>query len=340
MPSIRDVASRAGVSVATVSRALTGRGKVSANTKSAVESAARDLGYVASVTASALASGRTRNVGIVLPTVGRWYYSSLLQAVASEFNKAGYDLALYTTENDELYRRKIFSDFLLRKRLDAVISVTLKPTEDELEQLAKVSRPLLAVGGAIPNVATIRVDEVSIAELATEHLLSLGHKNIAFVGSPEVVDADFQLTSSRERGYLNAMDAAKLDVPPEWRIPADYTTATAYQRVRNFLVNPRLKPTAFFCASDEMAFGAIMAARDLGYDVPRDISVIGIDGHEIGELFGLTTIAQFPGLQGAAAARKTLAMLGETTLDSDPTESFFSTEFIARFSTAPPPSLT
>lgn len=337
MPSIRDVASRAGVSVATVSRALTGRGKVSAATKETVQNAAKELGYVASVTASSLASGRARNIGIVMPTVGRWYYSALLQAVASEFNKAGYDLTLYTTENDQQYRRKIFADFLLRKRLDAVISVTLKPSDAELRQLAKVGRPLIAVGGAIPDVATVRVDEESIAELATEHLLSLGHRNIAFVGSPEVVDSDFQLTTSRERGYLRAMEAAGIEVPQQWRIPADYTTSVAYQRVRNILVNPRFKPTAFFCASDEMAFGAIMAAKDLGLNVPQDISVIGIDGHEIGELFGLTTIAQFPGLQGSAAARKTLAMLGEIELDPDPTEAYFPTEFIARFSTAAPP---
>ncbi|MBB5598441.1 LacI family DNA-binding transcriptional regulator [Neomicrococcus lactis] len=338
MSSIRDVASRAGVSVATVSRALTGRGKVSAATKATVQAAARELGYVASVTASSLASGRTRNIGIVMPTVGRWYYSSVLQAVASELNGAGYDLTLYITENDEQFRHKIFADFLLRKRLDAVISVTLRPTDHELRQLKKVGRPLLAVGGIIPGVATVRVDEVSIAELATEHLLSLGHRDIAFIGSPEVVDADFQLTSSRERGYLRAMEAAGITPPAEWRISADFTTAVAYQRARNILVNPRFKPTAFFCASDEMAFGAIMAARDLGLSVPQDISVIGIDGHEIGELFGLTTIAQFPAAQGSAAALKTLALLGEIELESDPTESFLSTEFVARFSTAPPPA--
>lgn len=336
MASIKDVALRAGVSVATVSRALSGKGKVSEASREKVRRAAAALGYVVSYNASSLASGRSRNIGLVVPTVGRWYFSTVLEGATSALIDAGYDLTLYNTSGQDRHRASVFSDLLLRKRLDAVVTVTLKLRPTELAQLQAVNKPVVAIGGFIPDIATIRVDDFNIAALATEHLISLGHRDIAFMGGTEEFEVDFKLGSAREDGYEFAMDQADLPVRREWLMTADFTTQGAYQKVRNILANPRHRPSAFVCASDEMAFGAILAARDLGLTVPGDLSVVGIDGHELGELFGLTTIEQHAAQQGAAAVRKVLALLGELELDKDPTVGFFPTEFIARSSTAPP----
>ncbi|MGJ9404549.1 LacI family DNA-binding transcriptional regulator [Arthrobacter sp. KK5.5] len=336
MASIKDVALRAGVSVATVSRALSGKGKVSEASREKVRRAADELDYVVSYNASSLASGRSRNIGFVVPTVSRWYFSTVLEGATSALIDAGYDLTLYNTSGQDRHRESVFSDLLLRKRLDAVVTLTLKLRPTELAQLQAVNKPVVAIGGFIPDIATLRVDDFNIAALATEHLISLGHRDIAFVGGTEEFEVDFKLGSAREDGYEYAMDQADLPVRREWLITADFSTQGAYQKVRNILANPRHRPTAFVCASDEMAFGAILAARDLGLSVPGDLSVVGIDGHELGELFGLTTIEQHAGRQGAAAVRKVLALLGEIELESDPTVGFFPTEFIARSSTAPP----
>ncbi|MET1034540.1 MAG: LacI family DNA-binding transcriptional regulator [Arthrobacter sp.] len=336
MPSIKDVALRAGVSVATVSRALSGKGKVSEASRAKVRRAAEELGYVVSYNASSLASGRSRNVGFVVPTVGRWFFSTVLEGATSALIDAGYDLTLYNTSGQDRHRHSVFSDLLLRKRLDAVITLTLKLRPTELEQLRAVGKPVVAIGGLIPGIDTIRVDDFNIAALAAEHLISLGHRDVAFLGGTEEFEVDFKLGSAREDGYEFAMDQAELPVRREWLITADFTVQGAYQKVRNVLANPRHRPTAFVCASDEMAFGAILAARDLGLSVPRDLSVVGIDGHELGEMFGLTTIDQRAARQGAAAVSKVLAILGEHELEHDPTAGFFPTEFVARSSTAPP----
>ncbi|MEE1622418.1 LacI family DNA-binding transcriptional regulator [Zafaria sp. Z1313] len=336
MASIKDVALAAGVSVATVSRALSGHGKVSEASREKVRRAAEELGYVVSYNASSLASGRSRNIGLVVPSVARWYFSTVLEGAASALIDAGYDLTLYNTSGQDRHRQSVFSELLLRKRLDAVITLTLKLSPQEVQQLDSVGKPVVAIGGLIPGIATIRVDDFNIAALAAEHLISLGHRDIAFLGGTEEFEVDFKLGSAREDGYEYAMDQAELPVRREWIVNADFTTQGAYQKVRNILANPRHRPTAFVCASDEMAFGAILAARDLGLDVPGDLSVVGIDGHELGELFGLTTIAQNAARQGASAVAKALALLGGTELERDPTVGFFPTEFVARSSTSPP----
>ena len=340
MASIKDVALRAGVSVATVSRALSGKGKVSAASREAVARAAKDLGYVLSYNASSLASGRSRNIGIVLPTISRWYFANVLQGATQELNERGYDLTLYNTSGEQRHRDAVFQDLLMRQRLDAVITVTLKLTAPELHQLRAVGKPLVALGGLLPEVSTIRVDDFNIASLATEHLVSLGHTKIAFLGGADVFNVDFNLPAARLDGFEYALDQAEITVNPQWLLDADFTTAGAYQKVRSLLSNPRGRPTALLCASDEMAFGALMAARDLGLSLPGDFSVIGIDGHELGELYGLTTIAQHPAAQGEAAVARIMELLGEAGADepsgTPPADEFFPTEFVLRTSTAPP----
>lgn len=142
MASIKDVALRAGVSVATVSRALSGKGKVSAASRAAVRQAAKDLGYVLSYNASSLASGRSRNIGVVLPTVSRWYFANVLEGATQELNERGYDLTLYNTSGEQRHRDAVFQDLLMRQRLDAIITITLKLTTEELQQLRSVGKPL------------------------------------------------------------------------------------------------------------------------------------------------------------------------------------------------------
>lgn len=337
MASIKDVAQRAGVSVATVSRALSGNGKVSAASRLAVQQAAKELDYVLSYNASSLASGRSRNIGIVMPTVSRWYYANVLQGATQELNERGYDLTLYNTSGEQKHRDAVFQDLLMRQRLDAVITVTLKLTAPELHQLHAVKKPLVALGGLLPQVDTIRVDDFNIAALATEHLVSLGHRDIGFLGGTDEFNVDFRLISARLDGFEYALDQADIQVQQQWLCDADFTMSGAYQKVRSLLSNPRGRPTALLCASDEMGFGAIMAARDLGLSVPGDFSVIGIDGHELGELFGLTTIAQHPKDQGEAAVRRIMQLLGEEEPPDTAAAEFFPTEFVLRSSTAPPP---
>jgi hypothetical protein len=302
MAGIEDVAKLAGVSTATVSRALSGKTSVSAKAKAKVDAAALALNYTASASAYTLATGRTRNIGVVLPFIDRWFFSVIIEGIESELIKHGYDLTLYTLSGGAEQRHKIFFEFLNRKRVDAFVTVAVRPSEEELRQLTIAGIPILGLGGPISGARTIAVDEVAAGRLATEHLISLGHTKIGSIsGTPESGMA-FNQPNLRRQGYYEALQAAGLELHPTWSAEADFTISGAYYATKQLLGDPRNAPTALFIASDEMAFGAIMAAKDLGLRVPQDVSIIGMDNHDMSEFFGLSTINQKVRNQGTNAA--------------------------------------
>ena len=339
MPGIKDVAKRAGLSTATVSRALSGKGNVSARSRERARTAAAELGFVLSYHASSLASGRNHNVGVVVPSVHRWYFSAVVEGVSATLLDAGYDLTLYNVSEGPDRRHSVLNDFLLRKRVDAVIAVSLELSAAEIQQLLAIHRPIVGIGGPLPGASTIRIDDAGIAEAATNHLIRLGHSKIAHMTGDAFFEQDFRLPGMRQGGYHKAMAAAGLTVRPEWQVSADFTVQGAYASARRLLGGTSERPTAVFAASDEMAIGTILAARDFGLLIPHDLSVIGIDGHELGEVFGLTTIDQDARGQGALAVRLLLAGL-EDAADGGATDTEFPTNLVVRSSTSVPPGDT
>ncbi|MDR6637135.1 LacI family DNA-binding transcriptional regulator [Paenarthrobacter nitroguajacolicus] len=336
MTGIKDVAERAGLSVATVSRALSGKGSVSPASRERARTAASELGFVLSYHASSLASGRTHNVGLVVPSVHRWFFSAVVEGASAALLEAGYDLTLYNIGENAAHRQSVFSDFLLRKRVDAVIAVSLELSESELQQLHAVHRPIVGIGGPLPGASTIRIDDTAIARQATNHLIGLGHTKIAHITGHEAYDQDFHLPGTRRSGFEKAMNDAGCPVRPEWIVSADFTIEGAYAAARQLLAGEE-RPTAVFAASDEMAIGTILAARDFGLRVPDDISVMGIDGHDLGTVLGLTTIDQDAKGQGALAVHTLLgAITNGTALEAADTQ--HPTRLVVRTSTAVPPA--
>ncbi|NUT73160.1 LacI family DNA-binding transcriptional regulator [Pseudarthrobacter sp. C4D7] len=344
MPGIKEVASRAGLSVATVSRALSGKTNVSSRSRRLAQEAANELGFVPSYHASSLASGRSHNLGLVVPNVQRWYFSSVLEGVSETLLDAGYDLTLYNVGEQPERRNSILTDFLLRKRLDAVIAVALVLSEEEIGQLLAVHRPMVGIGGALPGASTIRIDDEGLASMATRHLIGLGHTRIAHLTGATELTRDFKLPRLRQRGFAAAIAAAGLALKPEWQVTADFTIQGGYAAGRRLLGSAAERPTAVFAASDEMAVGIMLAARDFGLQVPQDLSVVGIDGHDLAETFGLTTVSQDPRGQGKLAASTALALLDGARVDADggrpaaaAQDQEYPTEFVIRHSTAVPP---
>jgi DNA-binding LacI/PurR family transcriptional regulator len=313
---IKEVAARAGVSVGTASRALSGNGSVAAGTRKRVLTAAQELNFVRSYNASSLVTGRSRIIGVIVPSVDRWYFAKVVAGIAEELITVGYDLALYNIFGDRDHQDAVLEDFLMRQRLDAVLPVSLELTPEELTRILSIRRPIVGIGGPMPGVPTIGMDHFAAGSLATAHLLGLGHERIAHISGGIDPYRDFKLTDQRQTGFENEMKKAGATVRPEWIIASDFTLQDAYQKARSLLAMPE-RPTAVFAASDEMAIGVILAARDLGLQVPYDLSVVGIDGHELGETFGLTTIQQFPRQQGQQAARKLLQKLSKKAVAFD-----------------------
>jgi DNA-binding LacI/PurR family transcriptional regulator len=306
---IIEVAQHAGVSTATVSRALNGKSHVSAKAREKVLKAAQELGYVASSSAYTLATGRAKNIGVVMPFIDRWYFSSVLDGAVNAMVSRGYDVTLYNLSGGSVNRKRVFEDLVLRKRVDGVLTVAVKLTDEELEKLTALQKPIVGIGGPIPGARSLSIDDEGAGRLATLHLLSLGHTEIGMISGTPASEMDFHQPSLRRTGYQEALLDANLDFKPEWVAEADFTVGGGYHAAKQMLGDPRSAPTAIFCAADEMGFGAIQAARDLGYRVPQDISVIGMDGHPLGDFYGLSTIDQNPNAQGAKGANMLVDIL-------------------------------
>jgi LacI family transcriptional regulator, repressor for deo operon, udp, cdd, tsx, nupC, and nupG len=336
MPGINEVAQLAGVSTATVSRALSGNGHVAEETRARVLAAALELEYVVSSNASSLATGHMKNVGVVIPYLNRWFYGAVLEGAEQSLLSHGYDLTLYNLSGGGEERTSVFEHFLLRKRVDAVIAIALELTESEVGRLHDMNKPIVGVGGSIKGVRTLSIDDPGVARLATEHLISLGHRSIGLIGGDSASEMDFHVPTQRQQGYEQALVAEGIPIDVELYQAADFTIQGGYTAAKQLLGNPRKRPTAVFAASDEMAIGTILAARDLGLSVPHDVSVIGVDDHELSEFFGLTTIAQFPALQGRLAVDIVMEQLHPGRTQPSDTNTALPYELIVRSSTARP----
>jgi LacI family transcriptional regulator, repressor for deo operon, udp, cdd, tsx, nupC, and nupG len=334
MTSIKDVAREVGMSTATVSRALRGLPRVSEETRGKVLAAASRLDYVASPHAASLASGQTYAVGVVVPFVTRWFYASVVHGAEGLLREAGYDLLLYNLAGDSETRHRVFGTHLLRKRVDAILLLSLTPTEREIAALTKLDRPVAIVGARVAGWASVCIDDVETARTAVQHLLDLGHRRIAYVGGSLKDQLDFAAPLHRRTGYRSAMSAAGLTIRPTWEVESDFTVRGGLAATRLLLAgDPR--PTAVFAASDEMAIGAVHAVREAGLRVPEDVSVVGVDDHEMAEFFDLTTVAQPVHEQGRVAARLLLeSVAGEH--DGAPPELTVQTRLVVRGTTAPP----
>ncbi|NQX13172.1 LacI family DNA-binding transcriptional regulator [Microbacteriaceae bacterium VKM Ac-2855] len=336
MAGIEDVARLAGLSTATVSRALSGNGHVSPASRERVRAAAAELGYVVSSNASSLASGRMKNVGVIIPRLGPWFFSSVLEGAEQTLLAHGYDLTLYNLTGGGEARTSVFEEFLPRNRVDAVLAISLELTAAELQSLHALNKPIVGVGGPLPGVRTLSIDDEAVARLATEHLISLGHRRIGMIGGDAASDRDFHIPLRRADGYRAALIEAGLVVDPSLFEAAAFSTPGGYEAAKQLLGSPSRRPTAIVASSDEMAFGALMAARDLGFSVPRDVSIIGIDGHELGDFFGLSTVAQHPRRQGERAVGM---LLGELRPDLDDVADLpVAVDLVVRSSTSRPPA--
>ena len=331
---IEDVARAAGVSTATVSRALRGLPNVTEATRERVRRAASELGYVASPSAASLASGRTRTIGLLTPWVNHWFFANVIEGAERALRAEGFDALLYTFEVSRSGPRRRVDPGVLRRRVDGILVVGLPIDAAEVEALESLGHPLIFIGTGVPGHVTVRLDDEATARAATDHLLALGHtRNGHISGSPDD-DAPWAPPADRRRGWRSALEAAGVPWSPDLEVHGHFDVAGGAESLRT-LVGQCPGVTAVFAASDEMAMGAILAARELGLRVPEDLSVIGVDGHDLGELVGLTTMAQAAVDQGATAATLLLDMLTGTPV---PHDVVYPTQLVVRGSTGPAPA--
>lgn len=334
---IEDVAREAGVSTATVSRALRGMSNVSESTRLRVEEAARRLGYRPSPSASALATGRTRTIGLLTPWINRWYFSNVIEGAERRLRAAGYDALLYSFAVSQSGRTSRVDPEVLRRRVDGILVVGLPLEPAEVQALESLDVPIVFVGTGRGDHPVVGIDDVSLARAATEYLLSLGHTKIGHItGTPDDLRS-WTPPVDRRRGWAGALHEAGVEAVPSWEEFGFFDIVGGTQSTHRLLDrHPEL--TALFVASDEMAMGAMLAARERGLRVPEDLSLIGVDGHDISELVGLTTMAQPVERQGAEAAAIVLELIdeGRAGVSDAPRAVTFPTSLVVRTTTAAP----
>ncbi|MBM6402480.1 LacI family DNA-binding transcriptional regulator [Phycicoccus sonneratiae] len=335
MSTITDVARVAGVSVATVSRALRGLDRVSPETRQRVLDVAEELHYVASPTATSLASGRTRVVAVVAPFLTRWFFATLVSAIEKELRSRGHHAILFDLEDDTYDQRLPLTQNMLWKRVDGLITLNVPMEPDEVALVDRLGLPLVAIGSSVPGRPCVRIDDRTTMRTAVQHLIDLGHERIGYIGDVPRNVAHVQTPQDRLDAFRATMAAAGLPVVEEWILGSDWTAEAAARDGAGLLrLDPR--PTAVVAASDEMAIGVRESARGLGLRVPEDFSVIGIDDYVLSGVLGLTTVRQDVAAQGRAAARLLLAALLEGDEGSD--EVVMPTELVVRSSTGPVPA--
>lgn len=293
LATIKDIAKLAGVSTATVSRTLATPDVVAPDTRARVEAAVRKLDYMPNALASGLRRRRTENIIVVVPDIHNPFFSGVVQGIEHVAHGHGHKVLLGESQHSQV-RLDSYAAMLVSKEADGLILLgALLPTSVERAVAAHEPPPMPIVmaceyfaGLQAPNV---RIDNVAAAAAATDHLVHLGHRRIAMITGP----SGNPLVKDRVKGYRQQMAKADLPVPADFVARGDFTVESGYHAMQKLLAHAH-KPTAVFCANDEMAMGAIRAAKEAGKRVPHDLSVVGFDDIRFAEYFDppLTTIRQ------------------------------------------------
>lgn len=328
--TIKDVADAAGVSTATVSRALRGLPNVDSTTRDRIQRIATELDYVISPSASRLASGRTGSIAVITPHIARWYFSTVLSGVESVLQNAGMDLLLMSVSTPDGQHRLPPAP-RLRRRVDGVLVIALPPQDPQLADILALGMPTSLIGLTMPTVPSVAIDDVLAGQIATQHVINLGHTRIGVINGAPIV-SPYTAENDRYRGYEQAMLGAGLTIDPMLEAYGYFTIAGGEQAM-TALLTQKEPPTAVFAMSDEMAFGAMKALRAHGLTPGRDVSLVGVDGHDMAEFLDLTTVVQPVQDLGRIAAEALVLQLRSTNTPSDSIR--LPTQLIVRGSTAP-----
>jgi DNA-binding LacI/PurR family transcriptional regulator len=314
MSGIVEIAERAGVSPATVSRALRGMHHVNERTRTKIVAAAMELNYP--LRPDLIPPGlvkKTNRIGVIAPYISRWFFSQAINGIEQSLREVGMDLLLYNFSQVDA-RQRIFQQKQLRGKVDAIIVVSMPPTDEEFTSLLSLGIPITTIGFSHEGCTSIAIDDVLGGKVATQHLTDLGHREIAVLSGQRETAYNFDVSGNRNKGYVEALNEVGVGWNPELEISGDFNIYTSEIAMEAFLRRKKL-PTAIFCHSDEMAFGALKAIRNKGMRVPEDISVIGFDNHDIAQYIGLTTVAQPPQFEGQVAAAAAIAEITNPTLE-------------------------
>jgi len=306
-PTIYDVAKQAGVSITTVSRMLNAPDKVNSKTRERVLAAIDQLRFVPKAEARARAMQHTGRIGVLSPFFTAPSFIQRLRGVAETLSPENYELVIYTVDSNDHFQGYL-SSLPLTGNLDGLIILSLPVDDTQVRRLIDHGLPTVLIEYPHPKLNCVEIDDVEGGYMATSYLLGKGHRRIAFLGDTDLPEYSIHPVSLRLRGFRRALKEARIKLPDTFVRLAPYSQEQT-RKVAKELLNLREPPTAIFAATDFQALGVLKAARELGFNVPDQLAVIGFDDLDIAEYFDLTTISQHLDESGRLAVELLLAQI-------------------------------
>jgi DNA-binding LacI/PurR family transcriptional regulator len=330
---IEDVADAASVSVATVSRALRGLPNVAASTRLRVLSVAEELNYHPDPAASRLAAGRTRTVVVIVPHLASWYFATVIAGAEAVCSEAGYELLVVGAGSITECERLLGERYQIERRTDGVVLVNIPATDAQATSLRERGVALATIGTTAAGAPSVFIDDVEVGRIGARTLVELGHRRIGLISGLGDDPLNFEVPRRRAAGFHEALDVAGVTFDEQLLTGGDFGIDGG-QEAMAALLDLDDPPTAVFAMSDEMAFGALMELSRRGLEPGVDVSVIGVDDHDISRVLALSTIRQDVASQGAAAARALIGVMTSSPVQLEPVMSPI--ELVLRATTGPP----
>lgn len=272
-PTIKDVARQANVSAQTVSAVINAKPGITEETRARVRAIIDELGYRPFGVARSLRTGQTHTIALIVSDIANPFFSTIASAVEEYAHSSGYSLILYNTHDDPV-REDRYLELALQNSVDGVLFVATQDRVKSMSTLKEAGVPYIALDRIPENYhgPSITLDNVLASRLGTEHLLDLGHTQIAHISGP----LHLRLARERLQGYQDTMNARGLPMRTVGNDPGNWRHLDGYLAMQRILEQPNL-PTAVIAANDGMAIGAMRAIVDAGLRVPDDISIVGVD---------------------------------------------------------------
>lgn len=307
MVSMKDIARRCGVSVATVSKALNGQPDIGEETRSRIEQAAREMGYMANAAARALKTNRTYNLGILFVDERRSglsheYFSAMLESFKVEAESHGYDITFINNSVNKHYNS--YLQHCLYRGVDGVVIACVDFTDPRVKELADSNLPLVTIDHIFENRVTVVSDNVAGLEQLVRYAYGKGHRKIAFLHGEKTA-----VTRSRLEGFRKACEELGLEIPPEYIRECVYHDPDRCGQATQELLALEDRPTCIIFPDDFSYIGGMNVLKEHGIRIPEDISVMGYDGIHLAKIMHLTTYSQNVKQIGKIAAEQLIGLI-------------------------------
>jgi LacI family transcriptional regulator, sucrose operon repressor len=310
--TIKEVAKRANVSSATVSRMLNESGYVSEEARERILKVIEQTGYVPSENAKSLRTKKTKVIGVILPKLGSETTSRMVNGLDRVLAAEGYQLLLANT-NLNAGKEIEFLKLLKSRDVEGIVLSATNTNDLLLEEIQKLNIPFVVVGQDMPDTPSVVFNETMAAQEMIDYLIEKGHVKVAFIG---VSESDRAVGMLRKKGYLAAMKEHDLQIEDHWIQTAVFDVESGYHAMKKIMEKSDQRPTAVFAVTDRLAIGAMNYIKETGLRIPEDMALAGVGASELSQYVtpSLTTIDFQYNNAGQKAANLILSLINQKNI--------------------------